>query len=264
MSYQKVQNTDEANIDIQINSDEDNIDIQINSDEYTNDNICKYCHEPDGEMIKPCKCNDRVHLKCLTDWHKSRPGNKNTCEICKEEYYGKKTFDRNKCLIDFLYFPCMIILNLFVIVGCAGYDTFNKLSEHDATPFGKVLSVSLPISVAYSLFFCLALLGLWLAQITGKKIDEFKFGNGEPIKIISYCLIFNISAQIIPVIVCSIILKEFFWNMTTFGLSLMFILGICIICLMIGMIGYCIIKFTEFISHNYVKITYDNIPETQV
>ncbi len=244
MFYQKVSDAKALNaID-----EESNVKLDNDSDP----NVCKYCHEVGGKMIKPCNCNDSVHYKCLNDWQKSRSGSKDKCEICKTPYYSKRIFNRKECLFDSFYYPLMILLNLFMIFGCAGYEIFDKLKD-------KNIPIVLPIIFAsfYVIF------GIFLGPVPFVLGDFPYYIRGYGItrkKLLMLVFICHTIMQIIPVIICSIIFDKFFWNLATFGMTITFLL-------IIGLIGFLIFglimlvkPITSFLETTYTDERYYNKP----
>lgn len=49
---------------------------------------CRYCFESTYEpLIRPCKCTERVHFTCLTEWRMRRIDDSTTCSECSTRYY---------------------------------------------------------------------------------------------------------------------------------------------------------------------------------
>ncbi len=229
-------------------------------------NECKYCHEAEGSMIRPCNCNQLVHYSCLEKWQESRTGGKDVCEVCKTRYYGVTIFNWKKCITEYFIYFVLILLNLFVIIGCTGYDIVHDslYNDNDNSKFEDFVQMSV----------IMAVLGELLIIVLYWKFIRL---NNQPknhtINLLKILLI-NTGLQIIPVTICSILLKRFFWNVSTLGMSiyvisvpLMIIAIIGTIIVMIGATGYGIYSTIRyFITHtqsNYSTTLYTNKPEQE-
>ncbi len=177
--------------------------------------ICKYCNETGSKMVKPCQCNDYVHYTCLDKWQRSRQNNKDKCEICQTQFYSNSTFNYRKCVTDFLIHICIVSLNIFIMVGCTGYDIIHKyiLIDDAESPFYEFLSAMFGLGIVFSV---ISLLG-YIVAVNDKNIPQ---------KYIYCSFVFHIAVQIIPVIICSSILGTFFWNITTFGMGITIVIAI--------------------------------------
>ncbi len=222
--------------------------------------LCKYCHQPEGGMIKPCKCNDYVHYSCLEKWQKSRSGNKDICEICHTKYSGATIFDRKKCISEYFIYICIILLTFFVMIGCTGYDIVGKAlnDSYTNTPFEDFIMVSTLLGIcAEVVFIIMAFLWTFMEEsvrITKKNIVRF--------------LLVNIGLQIIPVLVCSIVLKRFFWNISTLSMGIIGVACIAVVIAILGIIGLIVfgigILIKNQISSNYSTTLYtDREPDRE-
>ncbi len=180
-------------------------------------------------MIRPCKCDKYVHYSCLEKWRESRSGNKDRCEICHTKYSGATISDGKKSISEYFIYTVLILLSFFVMIGCTGYDIVGETfkDNNNNTPFEDFIMVSTLLGifieidvVVISVFF--TFMGENDFAITKKNIVRFLF--------------VNIGLQIIPVLVCSIIFKRFFWNISTLGMALMAVLGVAVTCSAIGLI----------------------------
>ena len=180
-------------------------------------NECKYCHEAEGSMIKPCNCNQFVHYSCLEKWQKSRHGNKEICEVCRTPYYGVTIFDGKKCFSELCFYSVIIIINIFVIIGCSGYDIIRRAFVNDKnTDFETLVFV-----MSWLAFLFMA---MTMMIFTKKFNDTYNLKT----KTIGY-LLFNIGSQITAVTICSLFLKRIFWNISTYAMGTIIGLGVLVI-----------------------------------
>ncbi len=215
---------------------------------------CKYCNETGGEMVKPCQCNDSVHYTCLDTWQKSRQTDKDKCEICQTQYYGNMTVNYRKCVSDFLIYICLVLLNIFTMVGCAGYDLVQKyLSDKEVSPFSGFI---FGMFIMISLFYIVVLFLFYIIYIGEQNINQRKH--------LQYFFIFHIVVQIIPVIICSSILGTFFWNITTFGMGISVVSATIILCMII-MLGVTIFqRLRQYVKSKYGKIQFSDNPTVTI
>lgn len=86
--------------------------------------ICAFCHETaDSKLIKPCDCDKRVHVQCLS---------KHQCHVCldcdKQYVELTKSTDRRRIVYD-VAIVLSIIWNIFNAVGFLGYDYLPKIEK---------------------------------------------------------------------------------------------------------------------------------------
>ncbi len=215
---------------------------------------CKYCLESGGKMVRPCSCNDYVHRKCLQQWYESKgikheglksgkettPSDPNICEICRTEYARGEVFNCRKFLWDitnrWIFNGFLILLNLFVFVGFAGYDKVGKYANKvknddssddsdDATSFEKFIMAMLIVGI----FLFLIKNFVYILVTT----DHLKYSFRKAI-IIS--ILIDMALQIIPVAIFSGITGELFWNVTTYSMGITVVTGIILIIMIIYVI----------------------------
>ncbi len=213
------------------------------------DKICKYCHEQKGEMVKPCKCNDYVHITCLDKWNENRKDNENVCEICKAEYYKETTFNGKKCISDIFIYGSLILINLFVIIGFAGYDDIAKIDSPFYNYCGTMVILG-SLLVFFTYFFIM----VW-------NLKQFIENPQIPKKYILYHLIFSILAQGIVVTISSSIIGKLFWNLATFITGALFIIIVGILGFLLKLLVQCI---TFSVRAQYTETNYANHPEQDV
>ncbi len=228
---------------------------------------CKYCLQSGGKMVRPCSCNDYVHRTCLQQWYESKgithvdpksgkditPSDLNICEICHTEYARAEVFDGGNCLWDFISYPFLIALNLFIFTGFAGYDQVGKSAgknrhdydedsdghaDYDATPLDNFLLAMIIISIFVFI----------IKNITTTILLHDKC-NLSSRKIILINILTDIVLQAIAVAIYSGITGEFFWNVTTYGMTVTAIIApivaITIIIIICYAIGACIFYSTK-------------------
>ena len=217
---------------------------------------CKYCLQSGGKMVQPCSCKDYVHRTCLQKWYETKgviqestnfdkdsttpnknitTPNPNICEICHTEYARGEVFKCGNCLWDWTFYSFLILLNLFIFIGYAGYDQIGKSaslvnqhndsnydddssddndssddsdSNNDPSPFDSFLFAMLIIGIVGFMIVNV------ICMFIGKQHFEF-----SPRKQMLFNLLVNVIMQAIPVAIYSAITGEFFWNVTTYGMS---------------------------------------------
>ncbi len=192
--------------------------------------VCKYCNETGGEMVKLCQCNDFVHYRCLDKLHILHQTDKNKCEICQTQYYSNLTINYTYNCLKHI---CLVLLNIITMAGCTGYDLVNKYVTDIVTGnvTNNVTYHHLRLDYFVSIMFLIGI--IYLFTLFASYISFMLIIKSVDQKYLQYFFIFHLIIQIIPVIICSIILESFFWNITTLAMSLTVLLAIIIPCLII-------------------------------
>jgi len=90
--------------------------------------MCRICKDIDNtqSLIKPCDCNDPIHLECLHKW--IGESERSTCEVCTRAYCRKSTnritFKISKALriavpllLEIVFMSIFLILNIGIDIG---------------------------------------------------------------------------------------------------------------------------------------------------
>lgn len=114
---------------------------------------CRYCFEPNGNLISPCKCSGSqsfVHIDCMKEWiQKSSQVN---CGICRATVQGFRS--RKHCL--YYSAECFIVTSVLLLVMLYFGSNFFIRNCTKIIPGGKcspvLISAAVMVHVASPLF----------------------------------------------------------------------------------------------------------------